>query len=94
MNTYNILDYGVKANATEFQTDEIQKGFDMCMDGGGKVIFPEGTYYISSLRLWSDMVIYMENGAKIIGSGNCEDYKTYDLGENFEYFTDSECVFV
>jgi len=90
MNTYNILDYGVKVNTTEFQTEQIQKVFDMCKNGGGKVIFPEGTYHISSLRLWSDMAVYLEKGAKIFGSKNCEDYATYDLGEDFEYFTDSE----
>lgn len=90
MNTYNLLDYGVKVNTTEFQTEQIQKVLDMCKNGGGKVIFPEGTYYISSLRLWSDTVIYLEDGAKILGSRNCNDYATFDMGEDFEYFTDSE----
>jgi len=90
MNTYNILDYGVKADTTEFQTEQIQKVLDMCKNGGGKVIFPEGTYYISSLRLWSDTVIYIENGAKIFGSKDCNDYATFDMGEDFQYFTDSE----
>lgn len=90
MNTYNISDYGVKTDTTEFQTEQIQKVLDMCKNGGGKVIFPEGTYYISSLRLWSDTSIYLENGVKIYGSKNCNDYTVYDLGEEFKYFTDSE----
>ena len=90
MNIYNISDYGVESNITEFQTEKIQAVLDLCKSGGGKVIFPEGTYYISSLRLWSDMVIYMQKGVKIYGSPNCNDYATFDMGEDFEYFTDSE----
>ncbi len=90
MNIYNISDYGVKANATEFQTELIQRVLDMCKNGGGKVVFPAGTYYISSLRIWSDTEVYLEKGVQIFGSKNCNDYAVYDLGENFEFFTDSE----
>ena len=88
MNIYNISDYGVKANATEFQTELIQRVLDMCKHGGGKVVFPAGTYYISSLRIWSDTEVYLEKGVQIFGSKNCNDYAVYDLGENFEFFTD------
>lgn len=90
MKTYNVLDYGVKTNEPRLQTAQIQAVLDLCKSGGGKVIFPEGTYHISSLRLWSDTVVYLEKGAKILGSQNCNDYAVYDVGEDFEFFTDSE----
>lgn len=90
MNTYNVIDYGVKLNAPQLQTAQIQAVLDLCKSGGGMVIFPEGTYLISSLRLWSDTVVCLETGAKIIGSQNCDDYEVYNPGENFEFFTDSE----
>ena len=90
MQTYNILDFGVKPNETRLQTKQLQAVLDLCKNGGGKVVFPAGTYHISSLRLWSDTVVYLEAGCKIFGSQNCDDYAVYDLGEGFEYFTDSE----
>ncbi len=90
MNTYNVLDYGIKANASQLQTAQLQAVLDLCKNGGGKVIFPAGTYRIASLRLWSDTTLYFETGVKLIGSENCNDYTVFDLGKDFEYFTDSE----
>ena len=90
MHTYNILDYGVKANTIQLQTARIQAVLDLCKSRGGTVIFPGGTYRIASLRLWSDTVIFLEAGAKLIGSENCDDYTVFDPGKDFQYFTDSE----
>ena len=52
MNTYNVLDYGIQANASQLQTAQLQAVLDLCKNGGGKVIFPAGTYRIASLRLY------------------------------------------
>ncbi len=90
METYHISDYGVRPDTPEFQTAQIQAVLDLCKNGGGKVIFPAGTYRIASLRLWSDTTIYLEAGAQLFGSTNCNDYTVFDLGKDFEYFTDSE----
>ena len=90
MNIYNVLDYGIQANTSQLQTAQLQAVLDLCKNGGGKVIFPAGTYRIASLRLWSDTTLYFETGVKLIGSENCNDYTVFDLGKDFEYFTDSE----
>ena len=66
MKDYRVTDYGVKANITEFQTAQIQAVLDLCKEGGGKVIFPRGKYYISSLWMWSDTTLYLEKGAEKI----------------------------
>lgn len=90
MNTYNVIDYGVKANVPELQTEQLQAVLDLCKNGGGKVVFPAGTYRIASLRLWSHTEIYLQTGATVLGSTNCGDYTVYDPGESFVYYTDSE----
>ena len=90
MNTYNVSDYGIKTNASQLQTAQLQAVLDLCKNGGGKVIFPAGTYRIASLRLWSNTTLYFETGVTLIGSENCNDYTVFDLGKDFEYFTDSE----
>ena len=46
MKIYNILEHGVQADSAELQTAEIQAVLDLCKDGGGKVIFPAGTYRV------------------------------------------------
>ena len=90
MKTYIITGYGVKPNEEKLQNAEFQAILDMCRNGGGRVVVPEGTYRISSIRLWSDTELYLESGAKIIGSEDCRDYILWDVPENFEFFTDSE----
>lgn len=90
MQTFLVSAYGVVPDMPELQTAQIQAVLDLCKPNGGRVIFPAGTYHIASLRLWSDTTVYLEAGAKLIGSTNCNDYTVFDLGKDFEYFTDSE----
>lgn len=90
MKEYILTDYGVKADYDGYQTAEIQAVLDMCKENGGKVIVPAGTFKITSVRMWSDTELYLENGAKIIGSDNCDDYIIFELPEDFELFSDQQ----
>ena len=64
MRDYRVTDYGVELNCAQLQTAKIQAVLDMCREGGGRVIFPRGKYYISSLWMWSDTTLYLEKGKK------------------------------
>lgn len=94
-NTYVVTDYGVKANEPALQTRGIQAVLDLCKDGGGTVIIPEGTYRIAALRMWSDTTLYLQSGATLLGSGECDDYDVFpipagvDLHTDMEYFRDT-----
>ncbi|TAH27304.1 MAG: hypothetical protein EAZ07_01735 [Cytophagales bacterium] len=71
---YNILDYG--AEKDKLSTAAIQKAVDLCTsNGGGKVIVPTGTFITGSIILKSNVNLYLENGAILLGSTDIQDYK-------------------
>ena len=91
MNRYLITDYGVKENCDALQTKEFQAVLDLCKNGGGIVVVPKGRFYISSVRMWSDTTLYLETGAEIYGSDNCDDYEVYST-EGVEMRSDMELI--
>ncbi len=88
MKIYNILDFGIIADSPALQTSEIQAVLDLCKNGGGKVIFPAGTYRVSGLYMHSDTTIYLESGAVIEGSDNCDDYAIFPFPDGVEDYSD------
>lgn len=89
MNSYCITDYGVKPDLEELQTDRIQRVIDLCrQSGGGRVIIPAGTYRVGSLRLYSDMTLYLEKGARLEGSEDYRDYEDFHVPTTLRYVTD------
>ncbi|MCQ2463431.1 MAG: glycosyl hydrolase family 28 protein [Clostridia bacterium] len=89
---YRLTDFGVVPGLYELQTEKIQKVFDMCRENGGRVVVPEGTYRVGALRTWSDTVLYLESGARLIGSDICEDYEVFPVPEGVELRTDMELI--
>ena len=92
MNEYRITEYGVKENSIELQTKEIQAVLDLCKNGGGKVVVPKGKFYLSAVRMWSNTTLYLESGAELIGSENCDDYEIFEVPENVEMRSDMELI--
>ena len=92
MNTYCITDYGVLPNSLRLQTEQIQKVFDFCKEEGGIVIIPKGRYYVAALRMWSNMTLYLQTGAEIYGSDNCDDYKVFPIPEGMPMRSDMEVI--
>jgi polygalacturonase len=75
---YSIVDFGASANQEVLSTLAFQKAIDACHgDGGGVVYVPAGTYLSGSLYLRSNVTLYLEQGARILGSPNLEDYPIY-----------------
>jgi len=71
---YNILDFG--AVKDQLSTSSIQKAVDNCATaGGGLVIVPAGKFITGSIILKSNVNLYLENGAVLLGSENLQDYK-------------------
>ena len=69
-------------------TSEIQKAIDTCfLSGGGKIIFEKGIYVSGGLRLRSNCILYLKNGAILKGTRNMEDYKILE-NEAFEPVND------
>ena len=73
--TFNIRDYGAKADKTNDDTPGIQAAIDACNQaGGGEVVIPAGNYFAGKIALKSDVTLKLENGAKLWASGNIADY--------------------
>lgn len=92
ISTYRITDYGVKENCKELQTREIQAVLDLCKNGGGKVVVPCGRFYLSSVRMWSDTTLYLESGAELYGSDDCNDYELFPIPDGMEMRSDMELI--
>lgn len=91
-NRYVITDYGVEKNSPELQTDELQSVFDLCRENGGTVVIPCGEFRTAGLRMWSGTTLYLESGAKLFGSEECDDYEIFDIPEGVELRTDMEMI--
>ena len=71
--TVNILDFGAAADGKTVNTRSIQAAIDACPKGG-KVLILKGTFVSGAIFLKSDMTLYLEEGAVLLGSTELEDY--------------------
>ncbi len=79
----NICDFGAVNNKNIDSTKSFQLAVDDChKNGGGIVYIPYGTYKIATVRLYSDIHIIFEPGAKLLGP---EDPDEYDAREEISY---------
>ncbi len=92
MQKYYVTDYGVKTDCADLQTTAFQKVFDLCKEEGGIVVIPKGKYHIAALRMWSNTTLYLESGAEVYGSENCEDYEIFPIPEGMEMRSDMELI--
>ena len=92
MERYCITDYGVKANDLSLQTKELQAVFDLCKEKGGVVVVPKGKFYFAAIRMWSNTTLYLQSGAELYGSENCDDYEIFDIPKNMEMRSDMELI--
>lgn len=54
-------------------TKEIQRAIDLC-GKGDTVYIPEGTFITGAICLKSDMTLYLEKGARLVGSSDVKDF--------------------
>nr|MCR5606098.1 hypothetical protein [Treponema sp.] len=65
--------YNAVADGNTINTIALQKALDDCQKGEC-VYFPKGEFLTGGLRLHSDMEIYLDEGAVLLGSEKPEDY--------------------
>ncbi len=74
--TYSIIAYGAMPDGKTLNTKAIQAAIDAAnRDKGGKVIIPKGRFLMGSVEMKSDVHLYLEEGAVLLGSPNPSDYK-------------------
>ncbi len=72
---YNIIHYGAMPDGKTNNTTAIQQAVNDChKHGGGKIIIPPGIFVTGTIRLYSNMNLYLEPGSVLSGSENDKDY--------------------
>lgn len=74
---YNIIDYGAVSDGKTLNTKAIQSAINAAhtKKKGGKVIFPKGTFLSGSIEMRSNVDLYFEEDAVLLGSTDPKDYK-------------------
>jgi len=88
---FNVRDYGASGDGKSLDTAAINKTIDAAAaGGGGTVYFPPGTYLSFSIRLKSNITIFLDNGATVMAADPKTDNGNYDLPEpnDFDAYQD------
>lgn len=74
-----ITAYGAIGDGKTMNTVMIQKAIDACyQSGGGKVIFPAGTFLSGTVEIKNNVTLQLEKNAVLLGSTDLDDYKNLD----------------
>lgn len=71
--TVCVSDFGAKGDGVTDDTAAVQSAVDAC-PAGGRVIVPDGTYFIRPLTLKSDVTVELKKGAVLLGDTVEEHY--------------------
>ena len=76
---FNVKDYGAKADGVALDSVAIQKAIDACFEaGGGTVYIPEGQYLCGTMHIKSNVHVWLDKGATILGSKNYLEFDPYE----------------
>ena len=79
---FNIRDHGAKGDGKTLDTNSINKAIEIAAaKGGGTVYFPAGTYLSFTIRLKSNITIYLDNGATLLAADPAIHKGKYDMPE-------------
>lgn len=75
---FNIRDFGAAGDGKTLDTAAINKAIDACAAaGGGRVFFPAGDYLSGTVLPKSNMELYLDSGARLIGTPDLTQYKQF-----------------
>jgi polygalacturonase len=81
--TFNVKDFGAVGDGISLDTEAINKTIEAAASkGGGTVFFPAGTYRSFSIRLKSNITLYLDNGCTILAADFVEGESGYDFHED------------
>ena len=95
---YNALQQGAVGDGRTLNTKSLQSAIDALHEkGGGQLYFPAGRYWTGSLQLKSNVTLYLEKEAVLLGSTSPYDYPGFstekELKVNNDHF-DQALIYV
>jgi polygalacturonase len=83
---FNVRGFGAVGDGATLDTEAINKAIEAAAErGGGTVFFPAGTYLSFSIRLKSNICLYLDQGATLLAASPHEHNGRYDLPEGNEW---------
>lgn len=70
---FSVLDFGAIGDGETLCTASVQNAIDECSKSGGTVYFPPGKYLMGTVDLRSNINVFLDSGATILGSKNTKD---------------------
>lgn len=89
---YNVRNFGAKGDAKTVDSPAVNRAIEAAAQaGGGTVYFPAGTYLSFSIRLKSNITLYLDNGATLLAAdpqihkGNYDEFEpnAFDMYQDF-----------
>jgi polygalacturonase len=75
LRVYSVKSYGAMGDGSALETESINRTIDACHAAGGGVAYlPPGTFLTGTVILRSNVTLYLEAGATLLGSKNITDY--------------------
>jgi polygalacturonase len=71
---FNVVDFGAAGDGATMNTAAIQRAVDACAVQGGTVLIPPGRFLTGSIELKSNVELYIQQGATLLGSTHLADY--------------------
>jgi len=87
LSIHNVTAYGAAGDGTRLETRPIQNAIDDCARRGGLVYFPAGTWLSGTLFLKSNVFLYLDAGATLLGSKDLNGYPV--TVQAFRSYTDN-----
>src|SRR5947209_14709622 len=79
---FNVRAFGARGDGHALDSPAVNRAIDAAAAaGGGTVRFPAGTYRCFSIRLKSNIALYLDQGATILASDPRDGDGKYDLPE-------------
>jgi len=76
---FNVKNYGAIGDGIQLDTEAINKTIQAAREaGGGTDLVPAGTYVSGTILLQSNVTLWIDSGARILGSTNLSDYRWPD----------------